>query len=498
LGQVDLNDYFASAPPDAETPLLTLKFYCLLTWDVDKRQIAMNNALPWVGTNSWLWKEVMLQALDVNPMVQLEAPALASIEDFLFTKQDLSEEWQTLLVKIGTRNEVTRQRWLHLAERRELTHIQSLLINNLDDYLHFIGVNPVAFRVRLMSFIEDRRLKDILMNPKYRDRLMAISSEDYADVAWEVGGLTFVRSIATSMLSDQRLAVHFFHFFDASKNKPAFLESATQQELRVYMSSLARYYPERVLEFVKMLTVEPGPYLNECTSRGIVDASLYICEVTGDREVAKEFAARAIEAKLLDGREDGVVDEVIRYLAGLPEDGTDSWIDCLKAFQLPVFKFLNQEYALVEVLRHLGKFLDAMIPFRAVTGEWTRDVANAFVTSFGFLPLRHARPIMVRMFKSIHEKGDFTATLQAIIRDQAITNQSARIKALNDGLIIDATHCLVCGKKLGEGDAITPGCGHAIHERCRNSGVCPVRSHCKAKFDDSFVEQQRATWLDLA
>ena len=122
------------------------------------------------------------------------------------------------------------------------------------------------------------------------------------------------------------------------------------------------------------------------------------------------------------------------------------------------------------------------------------EIARKFTKVFAFLPLKTARPIFKKFFDSIREKFEFTATVNQILKYEAVQKQLTRVHDLSAGKVYDAVRCASCNRRLGRGSAVASHCGHVFHQECARNGYCPI---CSVMFNSSPEKMQRQTKLTM-
>jgi hypothetical protein len=425
-----------------------------------------------IDENSRVWIDLTQFLLDSG--LALDADVHPALDNFVFFGPDEMRQSRLSAFRfaIDTNQFTDYARYLSLARARGLVECEFLLISrakNPDQLLRFLVANRVTqYRGHLCNVISDPlALKHFL--EVYSRTLMALNPQEFVDILFGLNDIPFIHEIGRALMGNPALSWHYLSRLFA---QPSFHEFATPEEVQLYLERLCDYRPAAVFPALKVLKTHVD-ILDLCQDRGIVDATLYLCDLTQDLDRARRFGSMALEADLMAGADSNMVSEICAFLSSR-KGKTELWFHFLQAFQLPIFAFLDRPEALASVMQKLEEFIDAMIR----NADSPTGVANQFGEMFGFLPLKHGRPLLKRFFSSLTEKNAFAKSLAEIRKEEAVEAQMGRIRALTSGVECDATKCQECGRPFRQGPVIMGSCGHVFHEECARAGKCRTCNVC--------------------
>jgi hypothetical protein len=250
--------------------------------------------------------------------------------------------------------------------------------------------------------------------------------------------------------------------------------------MTAFVALACRFRPGEVAEIVRgMAGVPVRDVLPICEEFGIVDATLFLCELSKDMGRAREVGFRELEQALFRGEAMPVCEQIFSFFVDKKDGKTELWEHFLGAFALPLFAAMEDQKKLGVVVDVLRIFLKKMIG----DVESAKTVARAFADQFAFVPFRIARLLIFDIFRAIREKVEFAGALADVVRAEAVDAQAARMRELAAGVKCDAVRCPRCGKMLGQGAAVAAGCGHVFHK------ACATERHCE-KCNADFAEPQ--------
>ena len=421
----------------------------------------------------------------------VDSSVIPFIENFLFFRENEAGELQTslFLMMLATHQFNDLRKYLNLARMKKYVECETWIVCQLhsyDEMVKSIISNQLAiFKDFLLNVVEDRtKVKSLLMSQSLL--FISINADEFCELVSDLCSMEDVRKIGEALSGD---AAAIWQFYKRILTQKVFAQEATGEEVVDFVKMLCRYRKEDVLSNLRNFKEFPtAKVLSVCEKNGIVDATLYLCDLMRDFARAKTFARDALTSALMKDQGQKVVTQICHYLSTTCcEDGkVQMWLDVMESFQLPFFAFRDDPEKTSHVAQLLSQYMDSMI--RDVNDPV--EVAQRFGKDFAFLPFRTARSILAGFFQSVREKFEFSRTLNRILKYEAVQKQMTRIKDLTGGRVYDAVRCTGCNRRLGQGNAIASHCGHVFHQECARNGWCPI---CQTSFASFVAKQPRQT-----
>lgn len=401
----------------------------------------------------------------------------------------------TISVKVDLKRYTQLSRAVHfekaefeiIKERHSLDDLITYLITykkeSFDKYMSIVEPNISNQQIALLKY---SKLFFIINPDEYCNRIFTmlnnLSSSDENSIQSEGDAPSFFHKIAKSLSAESDV---YYNFLKRMFAFPDFILSISEEEIIDYIIFLIQYHPDKVYPMLRTLQNIPvDKLLKFCQSNGIVDATLYLCKITHDIDRGVNFGTLTLQDYLMAEPNQELCSSVISQIATFLSDCRNEknineiWLKFLKAFQMPIYYFLftKPDHDRFVVIRDLLLlFIHSMI-----LSVDSVDAAKSVTQYFAFVPFVEARPILVSLFKVIHEKNQFSATFAQIVKNEAVVKQNARIHSTACGNLYDAERCPNCGKFLGQGDAFAAPCGHVMHVECAQNHWCQL---CQCEFD---------------
>jgi hypothetical protein len=463
-----LTGFIDSDPPHAERVLGTMLDVMLK--DGRSVDLLLTSIVRSIGPESSLWPGIVVLIKQYG--LNINGAALPNVEGFIFFRPPPIKAEQVELLQFLLEHgqiqpsdeclDLVRSCGLRDCERTIIR-----LMKSPQEFLQYlITYRVTSFRDEMRSVLPDSDvLKSFIVNNA--QLLFTLNPGEFVDELWLLGDMSVVHRIADVFQSDISLSWHFFRRIFQNLN---FRQVATDREMVTVLTLLSRFRPTEVMALAQELTRVPVlEVLPICKEFGIVDATLYLCELSKDMDTAREFGFRALEYHLFEGTALPICEQIFTFLKGKRDNQADLWLHFLGAFALPLFAALEDNSKLQTVIATLRIFLRGMV----ADVESAKTVAQGFSQSLAFLPFRLARPLIIDIFRAIREKNEFSGALAEVVRSEAVSAQLSRVGSLAAGVVCEALKCGKCGRMLGEGSAVAAPCGHVFHEKCAADRCCP-------------------------
>lgn len=442
-----------------------------------------------------IWR-FLIKEIQINK-IQIDKSLIPQIENFLFNSNssDKTMRDQLFIYLLNSGQVSDLQRALFLVRSSGLENSELEIIRytrDVNEFISFVIIkNKKSFRDGLYRVLNDD-LKAI--HQVCIDRcslLMSINADEFCNEIINIGSSDMIHNIYQQLFDNKILLWHFMkHVFSCTE----FCDKLNSDEIINYISLLSKYHPDDVYSVLRLFGNIPLQQVSEiCKSRGILDAYLYLCNLSYDFEAALAFGKDYLCTSLIENQSKHVVQKVCEYLSSSHlENKEDAWFEFLSSFQIPLYSFMYDSKMKLEtekrksVISLLEFFIDSMI--KDTDEKNSNLIAQKFIDLFSFLPFSIARPIVTNFFKSIREKNQFKRTLLEIQKHEAVVKQVSRIKDTARGIEYDGVRCGLCGKSLGQCDAVAFHCGHVFHNKCAMSGWCSI---CDASNEGKIEEQNQ-------
>lgn len=420
----------------------------------------------------------------VNQM-KISFNVIPNIENHIFfSKTDMVERENLFKMLLQTYQITNYQVYLPMSRQcgfKNCEYIIIALMHDIDELIYYLVQHEAtSFANELHQVIIDHSaMKEALRNKC--KIFMSINPDEFCEEILHLNDLTTIHEICELLCRSKN---YYWHLLSRIMLDQEFQENAKDEEITEYLNFLCKYSPNEVYSTLKALSNhlnELSPILQVCQDHGIVDATLYLCDLQHDKKRAIEFGKAALESALMTGDDEMsqvVVGHICTYLSSTNrhDDKNDVWLQFLEVFQMPMFANLENAEKLQSIVNFLGQFMDSMIR----DFETSTTISKKFVKLFSFLPFKIAKPMIIKFFKSIREKNDFGGTFVEIKKYEAIKRQNIRLRYLTSGCEYESRRCPQCNKLLGQGDAYASHCGHVFHMECAKSLWCPT---CCVPFD---------------
>jgi hypothetical protein len=461
--------------------------------------------LSWLTATSEIWVKFSPHLQRVVGRQRLTKSDLVYFETFVFQQEDMGSEmnkagWDLLRWDIKTaqygqphqkKNWWDRFKRANFGEKAQMDmwQVAKDLIESTAELAEMLSASRVSeFRPRLEEFIKDGRdnredlMRDALASNAKRWELL--NADMFVSMVVEFGHRDFFKRVHDELINAR-----------SDESVKAFLEwnylnRLFQFDIKVdikgkdpitkkYLTLACRYDHEalnRVLTWLDDLDL--NDIVRQCKEAWIVYGLLTLYDRTGeDESVVVDWLHKAIEILLIARDDFRVVDSAVRWLT--KRDRTRaSWVSCLLAFQLPVYQRLERRLEVFPpLLGKLGEFIEQMVVFIPQSDPddettWVSEVAKQLCNAFAFLPVRHGRPLIMRVFQAMHDRHDIEMTYKELHTKAEIETQMKWYVESLQPVAFDARICPEdsCGLMHGVGEAILWTGGKVIHKRCFGPG----------------------------
>ena len=429
----------------------------------------IRNVIKAISKDSGIW--LPIAAHMIQKRIIVDDSVVPYIENFLFFKAEPVPHLQSnlLLMLLETNQFTNLKKYLDLSRCKCYVECELWIVGHLSDpseLLPTLVVNKLHTFKDLLATLPN--VKSLLIDNA--PLFLSINSDEFCDSIAELCDMNEIRKI-NDLLSPDSAAL--WHFQKRIFTRKEFAAQASPSEVIHFTEQMCTYMKDQVLSTLRLFNDIPTTkVLSICETYGVVNATLYLCDMMKDFTRAKEFAKRVITRSLMQDQSSQTVTQVCEYLSTSScRDGKiELWLDIMESFRLPLYAFKNDSEKLSHVSEILGQFMDAMV--RDVSDP--QIVSRRFTKSFGFLPFKTARPILARFFRSVREKCEFMQTLNDILKCEAVEKQMAHVIGLSSGRVYHAVHCAGCNRRLGQGTVVGARCGHVFHIDCVRNGWCPI------------------------
>lgn len=450
----------------------------------------MNQIISGIDKDSSIWIDIV--PIIIEQKIMISHSLESNLDLFIFYRTSPVYDLQNdlLLMLIRTSQFTNLSKYFKLARKFEYLNPEFEIISlmhNVDELIIFLIKYQIkTFHTYISRVINNQlQLKNTL---KTKSKiLLAINSKEYCDELCNLGDYNLIHEVTSNFSNDDAFN---WHLLSRLFEHQEFYENATNDEIICYINLLSKYHPLNVYSTLKLFPELPlNDILQICQSYNIVDATLYLCDLTHNSELALQFCLDILESSLIECNDSLVVSQICNYLStSYIEDKEHYWFKFFETFQLPIFYFLKkkEEEKLERILEILKQFLDSMIQ----NLDSISVITEKFVDIFSFVPMKYSRNLILYLFKSIREKNEFSSTLLQIEKSEAANIQLNRIEDLSRGHEYDGTRCENCLKLLGQNDVVALPCGHVCHLQCYKSGWCHMCQHYMNKSETPQLEDQ--------
>jgi len=438
----------------------------------------INHFCSFMSEDSILWIPLSTTIIDKRIILNTVSFQNSIRHIFSIPNEHNVNNRQQLFAFLLSSNQITDLRlFLGLARTYRFNNIQFdiiALLHDAEELISFIIEN------KLQSFSDsfNKVVPDITLKKKAYERhcriLLSVNPDEFCVDIWAFGDFELIHNVYHLVKESKS---HTWHLLKRLFTHSEFFSVALEDEFTSYITFLSYYYPNNLLDTLKQMPNIPvEKALQICQTKGIIDAFLFLCQLTHDMDKALEFGTVSLQNSLMTDQDPSVVTQIITFLSGCSSypEFRNLCDKFMESFQLPLFAFLSTPEKLSSVTSLLSQYVQSMILIVDPV-----FLAEQFSKHFSFLPFKDSRPILKTFFLTLNEKNQFSHTYSQIVKHESVEKQINHIKSKSRGAQYTALKCISCGLPFTHEPAVAAPCGHTFHFSCTSNAWCPV---CNSPF----------------